>query len=734
MKNRTVLIILSIALLLFIYIFAVDERLMSTDEKKARSQNVFETLRADLVDKIELETENGKVTLAASETAPGEEEVWRITEPADLRADDTEVQALISAFDFLIYKRIVDAPRSDKRFGFDTPKVKGAVHFRNKKVSFTVGANVPDQDGVYVYVDSQPNHFFVASVDFLESVNKGVNDLRDKHLLQLNAQEISGFVVKTSKGPLRATRDTTNGTWQLEDGDRIIAGAATELAQLVSKTANLEVIKFVDDHPKDVAPYGFDNNAPTISLSTQNGGTETVELGADCGEDAVFARIEGKPAVHCIAESFRSLLERPKERYFEKRLLPILADTLERVVLEKGQDKIELVKADSSWHVSGLTDDETSQTEFSVLFDELSKKSATTILFPPTSTPGDTTDQSDNTQLFPAKNAPPLVKVNAQTGDGKTAALSVFEDPSNTGQLLVQRDGSAGWLLFSKDILPLLEPYPLRFRKKVMTQCSVHDVTAAQIKSNGKTFQQLKKVDGNWRIDSPAAAEADNTKIKKLLSLSCETPVAAYPEASNDPFAADKMLATVTVSYIVHTHDGETQNDTQTGEATIEIGASADSGTRFARIKEKPEIIFSVDNQYTSFLLSPMAARNLLSIESSNIRKVVFKDADTKFVATKSAEQWQSTDCTIDSDAMERIVTDFGAAKAIDTDAFTPRLTPQTARIEFHGDDNTPPATLLFGDTTPQNDGIRATREGLNISFILPARLLRDLKAVCTAK
>ena len=734
MKNKTVLIILSVSVLLFLYIFLVDKQLMSTDEKKARAENVFVTLRADQVNKIELETPKGKIVLESGSAVPGETPTWRITSPKSLRADGTEVQALISAMDFLIYNREVKENPSDKKFGFQTPRVKGTAWFKGNHITFAIGADAPDGDGVYVSVESEKNRFFVVSADFLSAMNKSINDLRDKHLLDLDTAEIASLSVQNPAEKWSATRDLTTGNWQVNSGQHNVAGVKSELKQLAAEAANLKVVKFISDDAKDTKKYGLDVDGPTITLEDADKKQTTIKLGADCGDSAVFAQIEGHPTVDCVDKKFQSLLVRPVTRYFEKRLLPVAPEDITRLRLEKGEDKIELSREDDQWHVTGLTDDETSQTAISELFENLKTERAESVRF---ATPGGTGSAGSDTgeavlasPTVPATGASPLFAAILETNDGETISLSFFQDPQNATGVLLKRDDSDGWLPFSAEVARLLTPYPLRFRTKQMTQCHPADAVTVDI-TGGKAPQKLKKSDTDWLITAPVDAAADAATVKKLLTLSCETPVVAYPVTDSDPFSTANLFATVTVAFAEHTHDGDAEDNTRTGKSTIEIGAHDSDDTRFARIKEKPDILFTVSDEYTAFLHRPIAARNLLAIQSDIINQVVFSSPDQTFHARKENGRWVSDDCRLDSDALNRVVIDFGAVKAIAPYDFASKVQNATTEIQFGSDQSTPPAILRFGDSVPENDGVIAARDGLAISFILPARLIRDMAQVC---
>ncbi|MBN2716148.1 MAG: DUF4340 domain-containing protein [Deltaproteobacteria bacterium] len=734
MKNKTVVIILSVSLLLFIYIYFVDGRFMSTDEKKSRAENVFGTLRADQIDTIALETPKGKLTLKATKASPGTEAVWHITAPKSFVADDTEVQSLVSAMDFLIYSRVVEDNLHDKRFGLNTPRIKGTAGFGENSVSFAIGADTPDGDGVYISVDSDKDRFYVVSTDFLSAMNKGLNDLRDRHLLNLDTAEIEKLAVHSDSRDWEAYRNADTGDWQVSHAGRKVPGAASELKQLAAAAAGLEISQFVADTPRESQKYGFTTAPPSLSLTSSDSRQITIELGAPCDENSVYVRIKGQPAIHCVSAHFQSLLTRPVSRYFEKRLLPVSPQDIALIRITKGEEKMELTIDEGLWHVSGLKTEETSQTAFSELFDELKQVRATDILFAPDSKRNMAeSPDTDKAAALPAHTEIPLLSAELETVDSQILTLLFFTDPTTPNGVLLKRGNAEGWLPLPKKVIDLLEPYPFRFRQKVVTQCQPDDATAIDIASGG-VRQTLKKNNDEWLIVTPIAAGSDAASVKKLLTLACETPVTGYPRVTENPFKKDNLFATVTVSFTRHTQEGKTQDNTQTGKATIEIGEVSNAGSRFARVASQPNLVFTVDDDLTGFLARPLASRNLLAIESDMITEISFRNENLNFKAQKQNGIWLSSDCALNSDAMERILIDFGAVKAIQSHAFSEDISNVSAEIRFSSKENESPAILKFGDIVPEQDGIVAARDGLDITFVLPARLVRDMASVCAAE
>jgi Domain of unknown function (DUF4340) len=126
------------------------------------------------------------------ELAKSNSGVWQITRPKPYRADQTAVSSMLSAVSSLTSQRLVEDKASDlKTFGLDNPNIEVALTEKdNKSQKLLLGDSTPATSSVYAMLDGDPRVFTVASYD-KTSVDKTVNDLRDKRLLPVSADKVS---------------------------------------------------------------------------------------------------------------------------------------------------------------------------------------------------------------------------------------------------------------------------------------------------------------------------------------------------------------------------------------------------------------------------------------------------------------------------------------------------------------------------------------------------------------
>ncbi len=117
---------------------------------------------------------------------------WEITQPKQLRADESAVSGVLSTLSSLNSERLVEDKASDlKGFGLEIPSLELDVGEKDSKSQrLLIGDDTPVGSGVYAMLAGDPRVFTIASYT-KTSVDKSLNDLRDKRLLPLASDKIS---------------------------------------------------------------------------------------------------------------------------------------------------------------------------------------------------------------------------------------------------------------------------------------------------------------------------------------------------------------------------------------------------------------------------------------------------------------------------------------------------------------------------------------------------------------
>jgi hypothetical protein len=143
-----------------------------------------------------------------------------------------------------------------------------------------------------------------------------------------------------------------------------------------------------------------------------------------------------------------------------------------------------------------------------------------------------------------------------------------------------------------------------------------------------------------------------------------------------------------------------------------------------------------VGADYIDAVSRPLVARDLLQIDSTAVARLELTGPGGAISARRDQGQWSATGAELDSAALERIVTDLGATKAIRAARFgVPSAAADAAdsiaikawTAEQLAKDA--PTVLTIGSATDDaaERGRYAWREGLDVTFVVPARLAEDL-------
>src|SRR5262249_2547503 len=165
------------------------EHRKSDDTVKASADTPPAILKLDSssITKIDLKKRDAE-PLGLSKGDAGQ---WKIVEPQRYAADQDTVSSLVSSLSSLNSERLVEDKASDlKTYGLDHPAVEVEITEKNKSHKLLVGDDTPTGSAVYAMLAGDPRVFTMASYT-KNSVDKSLNDLRDKRLLTVNSDKIS---------------------------------------------------------------------------------------------------------------------------------------------------------------------------------------------------------------------------------------------------------------------------------------------------------------------------------------------------------------------------------------------------------------------------------------------------------------------------------------------------------------------------------------------------------------
>lgn len=739
MSNRTVIVIVAVAAALFAFIALYDRGRMTTGELEGRKDRVFADLRTDLVEAIEIRGSSGeKIALVrearrdGADADPG----WRITSPRELPADGAAVREILSALDFLVKKRVViGAGERDKpQYGLAKPAVIASFTARGATTAFRIGTGEGAGDTVYVAVDGRGDELYAVEKDFSGSMDKGLDDLRDKHLVPGSLDGAVGLEIARAGEPISAARKGADDPWRISRGGVEMLAAGDQIASLLADVANVRAEEFVADGAGDgaLAQYGLDAPSYRITIRPAKGEPTKLLLGKPCPEEGrVYAAVEGSGTVACVPDDIATSAGRPASRFAETRPLAFAEDEVEKLSLSRGGASLTLERdEEKGWIASGRADVAIDGDAVAGVLRALRETRAEEAI------PG-------------AGGASPLgapaltVTLSLEAGRGELG-LDVFEADAKAekpGQR-ARRRGEDGVLRFGADLLAALPSSLLAFRDRTLRHGDAQDVVALEI--TGPAAQRLERKDGVWKLVSPISVDADAAAARSAAELVAQARVERFDAERAAPVhGLAAPWAKVTARFEKGSpEDGAAGKAAGGGPATLEIGAPAgEDGSRFARFAGGDGLVFVLKKESVALAAQPLVARDALSIDPSGLAKIGVTAGGGSFTAVRSGDEWKVDGAPVDAGQLKRAIGELGAIRAIRGEAFgapagfdAPALKVE-AWTQEQLDGGAPPDVLSFGAKTADagEDGYTARKSGVDVTMVVPARLVNELIALVPA-
>ncbi len=299
------------------------------------------------------------------------EKGWRFVKPVDAAVDSDEVEKLLEAATKLRERRRIGNVKDRTEFGMDKPKMKITFGLKDKDdVSIEIGDRTPTREFRYASVAKNPEIFTLQLSD-IAKFDKTVFSIRDRSIVPVMPESANKVIVEPQDGGEYTVVRKSKDEWALVKPIQDRADAI-DSEGIVSTLRWDKVQRFVDEAPKNLAPYGLDKPGLTVRIFTED--NQKPEDGVILGSRKVEApepksgkkkpkayyyarRLSGGP-VMLINE--KTVKELPKSVFSlrHKTVIDYDVDHITRVLVESKSQKIDIVrKAKKKWDLHVTTAD-----------------------------------------------------------------------------------------------------------------------------------------------------------------------------------------------------------------------------------------------------------------------------------------------------------------------------------------------------------------------------------------
>jgi hypothetical protein len=255
---------------------------------------------------------------------------WQITEPKPFRADQSAVSGLVSALSSLNSQRVVEDKASDlKPFGLQNPVLEVDLAEKdNKSQKLLLGDETPASGGIYAMLAGDPRVFTVASWE-KSSIDKTLNDLRDKRLLPVSPEKISRVELIRKNEDIEFGRNKEN--WQILK-PRPLRADSTQVGELIRQLTDAKMDLNAADNG---AASAFTKATPLATARvTDESGTQELQLRKS--KDTYFAKSSAVEGAYKVDSALGKALDKGLDDFRNKKLFDFGYNDPNKVELHSG--------------------------------------------------------------------------------------------------------------------------------------------------------------------------------------------------------------------------------------------------------------------------------------------------------------------------------------------------------------------------------------------------------------
>lgn len=350
MNPRTtgILLLIAAALGAFVYLYEVRGSEERRDAEQA-AKRLFAGVATTDVAWIELKTTDGRV--ARAERQDG---AWRIVSPIAFPGDGVNLDGIAAGLVDLVSETQIESPQAPEVYGIDAASRVVRFGAAGAEHELRIGKKVPVGSSTYVAAGAQPGRIVTIPTYRASNLDRSLDDLRDRRVLNFDRSSIHGVDVRWPGGHIVAERG--DGGWRLIEP---LAGRADDatLDALLSNLSYLRADSFEDAPPPD-AESGLDEPAFAAMLRTrpaQDGAAPTefrVAFGAERGGKRLVRGTQ--PSLYRVAAQRLDDLPRSVMAYRFKQVSSFTATDAKSVEItlrgETGAPfEVKLVHGEGGW-------------------------------------------------------------------------------------------------------------------------------------------------------------------------------------------------------------------------------------------------------------------------------------------------------------------------------------------------------------------------------------------------
>jgi hypothetical protein len=513
---------------------------------------------------------------------------WEVSGPFSVKAPKQVVDRLLLtlASPFALSYR-AHAAKDYTQYGLAAPAVKVTLTTKQgKQHTLWLGASAGPFGGRFGRLGEKGEAVFVVDDGLARAADQSALDFLDRELLKFNPEDAVSFTRVKGDDVLELTK--TDDVWKLVKPNEAAADDQ-KVPALFRSLAGLRAERIVAYKPKDLAPFGLDKPAATVTvkLAGEKPAESVLLLGGEVKDrpGGRYAMLRGAPIVgELSAESVNRLLAGPLT--YRDHLVARLPDA-DVIKLESGDRKATFSKPEGTWKLTQPLTGEADHDALEALVTALARLRADEFV----------AEKATPEQLKAYGLDRPFMRWQFVVDDQTKLDLLVGAAEKGGVRRYAKLQGGDAVFLLDAKLSPRVtaEYRPRTVFKEPIDPARIESVKFGYLK---EPFE-LKKADEGWQVVGKADAKVNAKALTDALAVLRDLKLERYvadDKAQLKLYGLDPPELTLEVA-------------TEDGKQTLLIGG-LEGGTkkRYARLASKAADVFLLDEAASTKLFASLAS------------------------------------------------------------------------------------------------------------------------------
>jgi hypothetical protein len=362
------------------------------------------------------------------------------------KADEEVISTIIDSLSNMTTEKIISEDSANLTgFGLDTPRVEIVAKTPTKEHRLVVGGESPVGAGAYIRAGSENRVLLVERNFILGFLDKELNDFRDRQIISLDAEKITGMRFKSGGVSFEVERQ--NGEWVGKGILEYVKIDQGKIEGIMRTFSDLRINGFENDEPENLALYGLDTPSAEVELM-ENGQSVGILFGNKKEDGAYYAKLSSEDAVYSVSEFISNQVPKGLSDIRVARLVNVDADKVSQVEIKREEATISILKEADQWSVDDYSGREVDEFKIYEFLSAINSLHADKLV----------DDKPSDLAAYGLDN--PEIEIAISEGDvsnkllfGKTQEADVFVRLGDEGPVYLVSDKILSKIPFSRDEL-----------------------------------------------------------------------------------------------------------------------------------------------------------------------------------------------------------------------------------------------------------------------------------------